>query len=769
MPFMSNPDTRNDDTPRTAGCTDWFIWTPVLLLAVLIAALWPTRNQQAFGPVWLLPVLNAVLATTVSLLVAILAARSVLAGGRRAVLLLGSGMLAYAIASAIGGIFAPLGYMAEGVAIFNIGVCLAGAANLWGALALLVPGNRQRNLTRRQALWTAYSGVLVVLSGVVWGTFHAWVPPFFTVKQGPTFLRFVVLGITIGEFACACIVMLFANRWRKSEFLHWYAWGLGLIALGFWGVFAIRHVGNPLGWAGTIAMYTGMCYLLVAAIHAVRQSGQWHIPLKLLWETREQYLSLVEHSPDAILVHTGDRYLFANPAALMMFGAASTEALVGQSVLELIHPDFRETAAAQIRQVIYEHQAIPLADMRILRIDGNGVVDVEVARAPIEYEGREAVQVVMRDITKRRLAEMERELLLKEVEHRVAELDTIISSMATGLIVYNTAGEAILRNQVAINLFSSALVSRDQAKDEQDQALQFEMADGKPIPAEEMPTARALRGVTTQNVMMAVHQSGRAIWVSASAAPICTQDGQLLGAVASFVDITEMHNLQEQQKVFLHLVSHDMRAPLTIMNGYVGMLAESLAENITPTTQMCIEAIERAIKRMDVMIDDLAIAARLESGQVIINTTSCDILVWLPEFLQRSSSVLDPQRIQLEMPAVLPSLQVDVNRLERILTNLIINALKYSDSSTPVQICVEPIPGQVSFAIKDQGQGIAQEHIPHLFEKFYRVDSNHKTEGLGLGLYITRLLVEAHGGQIWVESEVGKGSTFTFVLPFSQG
>lgn len=167
------------------------------------------------------------------------------------------------------------------------------------------------------------------------------------------------------------------------------------------------------------------------------------------------------------------------------------------------------------------------------------------------------------------------------------------------------------------------------------------MADGKPIPAEEMPTARALRGVTTQNVMMAVHQSGRAIWVSASAAPICTQDGQLLGAVASFVDITEMHNLQEQQKVFLHLVSHDMRAPLTIMNGYVGMLAESLAENITPTTQMCIEAIERAIKRMDVMIDDLAIAARLESGQVIINTTSCDILVWLPEFLQRSSSVLD--------------------------------------------------------------------------------------------------------------------------------
>ncbi len=107
------------------------------------------------------------------------------------------------------------------------------------------------------------------------------------------------------------------------------------------------------------------------------------------------------------------------------------------------------------------------------------------------------------------------------------------------------------------------------------------------------------------------------------------------------------------------------------------------------------------------------------------------------------------------------------DRLERILTNLLSNALKYSDPGTPVWMQAQPLDGEVRIAVKDQGRGIAPEHVPHLFEKFYRADSSRKAEGIGLGLYITRLMVEAHGGRIWVESEVGKGSTFSFTLPIA--
>ena len=116
----------------------------------------------------------------------------------------------------------------------------------------------------------------------------------------------------------------------------------------------------------------------------------------------------------------------------------------------------------------------------------------------------------------------------------------------------------------------------------------------------------------------------------------------------------------------------------------------------------------------------------------------------------------------------LPALHADADRLERILTNLLSNALKYSDPGTPVWLHVQPMAGEVCITLQDQGQGIAPQDVPHLFEKFYRAGSSRKAEGTGLGLYVTRLLVEAHGGRIWAESEVGKGSLFSFTLPVEE-
>ena len=130
---------------------------------------------------------------------------------------------------------------------------------------------------------------------------------------------------------------------------------------------------------------------------------------------------------------------------------------------------------------------------------------------------------------------------------------------------------------------------------------------------------------------------------------------------------------------------------------------------------------------------------------------------------------METSRIQEEIPADLPPVCADYARLERILINLLSNALKYSDPGTPVRLRAWQQDGQVVVAVSDQGRGIAPEEIPHLFERFYRTAGARKAEGIGLGLYITRILVEAHGGRIWVESEVGKGSTFSFSLPITEG
>ena len=123
----------------------------------------------------------------------------------------------------------------------------------------------------------------------------------------------------------------------------------------------------------------------------------------------------------------------------------------------------------------------------------------------------------------------------------------------------------------------------------------------------------------------------------------------------------------------------------------------------------------------------------------------------------------------MEVPDDLPPVFADYARLERIVINLLTNALKYSSPETPVIIRAQQQGAMVGVSITDHGRGITPEDISHLFEQFYRAKREHGTEGIGLGLYITKRLVEAHGGHIRVESEVGKGSTFSFTLPVVEG
>jgi len=246
-------------------------------------------------------------------------------------------------------------------------------------------------------------------------------------------------------------------------------------------------------------------------------------------------------------------------------------------------------------------------------------------------------------------------------------------------------------------------------------------------------------------------------------------DGQFAVLVA---DITarkqaeeERERLLEQMKTFMHLVSHDLRAPITIINGYAETLLHMLAENEDRVVRISIDAIRRAVKRMDVMIEDLVTAVRLEGGQLRLACTTIDLAAWLPDFLERAAAVLDAQRLLVDMPATVPPIRADGDRLERILTNLLSNALKYSNPHSPVRVRVQPQDDHLCIRVEDQGQGIAPQDVPHLFTKFYRAGSSRKADGIGLGLYITKQLVEAHGGHIGVESEVGKGSTFSFTLP----
>jgi signal transduction histidine kinase len=182
-----------------------------------------------------------------------------------------------------------------------------------------------------------------------------------------------------------------------------------------------------------------------------------------------------------------------------------------------------------------------------------------------------------------------------------------------------------------------------------------------------------------------------------------------------------------------------------------------------------IEAIIAGARRMNAMIQDLVDSARLESGQLRLERVPIELGAFLSDLKVRLAGVMEMDRVRVETPAGMPPVLADPNRLERIFTNLLSNALKYSDPGTEVTVRLQQRDGKVVASVSDRGRGIAPDEMELLFQPFLRTRrALERREGLGLGLYITKRLVEAHDGELWVESELGKGSTFSFTLPVAR-
>ena len=264
---------------------------------------------------------------------------------------------------------------------------------------------------------------------------------------------------------------------------------------------------------------------------------------------------------------------------------------------------------------------------------------------------------------------------------------------------------------------------------------------------------------------MVFHQGDRPIWVSMSAAPIVTPEGELLGAVATLTDITALHDLEEQRDDYLRMISHDLRGPLTPIIGHATWLQRWFVDSGMDREARNAEIIAKNAQRMNSMIQELVDTARLESGNLPIHTELVELCPAVSDIVERTATAEHRTRLAVRCEGSIPRIAVDLERIERVVVNLVSNALKYSPQGTPINVSVSPGDGEVIVSVADQGMGIAPDDAAHIFDRYYRAGAVGGSEGLGLGLHIARLIVEAHGGHLWVESEVGKGSTFSFSLP----
>lgn len=393
------------------------------------------------------------------------------------------------------------------------------------------------------------------------------------------------------------------------------------------------------------------------------------------------------------------------------------------------------------------------------------------SETPPHSENERAIGAVMagRDVTRERSAQADRERIFKEVEEQAAELDATLTSVADGLIIYSPQGEIVRMNPAAQDILGYSAAERKRPMGERLPKLHIQKANGEPFREEETPPRRAIRGEPVHGVIMVIHpRPGQTVWLSASAAPIRTPDGDFLGAVMTFTDITRLHELQEQREDILRAVSHDLRNPLAIVQAQAQLLLRNLHKAGLTGSVHSAEAILTSAQRMNDMIQDLIESARLEAGQLPLERQRVDLAALAVDLKRRLDETLETERVHIEASPGLPPVWADPNRLERILTNLLSNALKYSTPGTEVWVAIRRQESEIVTTVTDQGPGIAPEELPHLFQRYYRTRAAHRGRGgLGLGLYITRMLVEAHGGHIWVESRVGVGSTFGFSMPIA--
>lgn len=230
-----------------------------------------------------------------------------------------------------------------------------------------------------------------------------------------------------------------------------------------------------------------------------------------------------------------------------------------------------------------------------------------------------------------------------------------------------------------------------------------------------------------------------------------------------------LQELDQLKSQFLSTVSHELRSPLTSIKAFAEILLDSPDPDPATRTHF-LEIIDKEADRLTRIITDLLDLARIESGAVVWKREQVDLRVIAQEAAAALTSLASEKSLQLEVAAgTAPQpVHADRDRMHQVMTNLIANAIKFSSDGGRVQVRLEAVPGPyVRVAVEDAGPGISPEHTPRVFDRFYQAGGYQSAAGTGLGLAISREIVTSHGGEIWVDSEPGRGSTFYFTVPRS--
>jgi len=346
-------------------------------------------------------------------------------------------------------------------------------------------------------------------------------------------------------------------------------------------------------------------------------------------------------------------------------------------------------------------------------------------------------------------------------------LRSITDTVTSALFLIDSRGHPIFINPAAEAMFGYTLAELADAPIHQ--AVHHHHRDGRRFPVEECAIEAALTNRTPPHGHrdVFVRKDGTFLEVQCDVG-LLEIGGQRLGAVLEIRDRSLEARAEEAKHEYVALIAHDLRTPLTAVQGQAQalQLRSQRKGNGDRADVRSLEAIVANTRRMEAMIQDLIESSQLESGALLLRLTPIDLSRLAAEVVAQLTSVEDRQRIRVLASTRGPLISADAARIERVLMNLLQNALKYSPADAPVELEVQQVAGEAVVGVIDHGAGIPVDELPRLFQRFSRVgEAAVGPSGFGLGLYIARLIVEAHGGRVWAESEVGTGSRIGFALP----
>ncbi len=359
--------------------------------------------------------------------------------------------------------------------------------------------------------------------------------------------------------------------------------------------------------------------------------------------------------------------------------------------------------------------------------------------------------------------------LYQQVSAEKQQLDAIIEHSADGVM--------ILDPELRIQVFNRAL--------SQMTGWPAEQATGRPC-----YQVLALDGVTGDNLCSAepreivfadgqplaaegtlLRPGGSRITVSITCSPLYDEEGRLARIIANVVDITRFREAEELKSTFVSVVSHELKTPVALIKGYANTLAREDARWDAETLREGLQVIGEESDRLNGLINNLLDASRIQAGGFSLERGDVALPRLAASVVESFRTQTEKHRFALDFPADFPCVAGDEERLRQVFNNLVSNAIKYAPEGGEIRVGGWSDAGQATVYVADQGIGIPPAAQGKLFQRFYRVDSSlrRSTQGAGLGLYLCRSIVEAHGGRIWLRSEPGRGTTVFFTLPVEEG